>query len=172
MHLIECAFLDEAREKAKQLVFIYKNNNPSSASSVLIHTQPTDKREIQEHKLAAVEKVDKQHHTSDKAQGGGQHSHNKQHSPQHTGNNHTHRGQGNNRQQRGRFNYRGNNQRGRGYFQNDQTQSFGAEVMEEAVDMTKIRKITDLTTNMVEVEAPSVDHGEPVGITPEDVDLP
>ena len=57
VHLIECATLDEAREKAEQLVFIYKNNNPSSASSVLMHTQLNDKREIQEYELATVEKV-------------------------------------------------------------------------------------------------------------------
>ena len=43
-HLIECATLDEAREKAKQLVFIYKSNNPTSASTVLIHVQQPDKR--------------------------------------------------------------------------------------------------------------------------------
>ena len=67
VHLIECATLDEAREKAEQLVFIYKNNNPSSASSVLMHTQLNDKREIQEHELATVEKVDKQRNISEKA---------------------------------------------------------------------------------------------------------
>ena len=66
-HLIECATLDEAREKAEQLVFIYKNNNPSSASSVLMHTQLNDKREIQEHELATVDKADKQRNTSEKA---------------------------------------------------------------------------------------------------------
>ena len=123
VHLIECATLDEAREKAKQLVFIYKNNNQSSASSVLIHTQLNDKKEIQEHELAGVEKVDKQCNTSEKAHGGGQQSHNKQHPMQHHGHSPTHGGQGHIKQ-RGRFNYRGNNQRGRGYYQNDQRQSF------------------------------------------------
>ena len=66
-YLIECATLDEVREKAEQLVFIYKNNNPSSASLVLMHTQLNDKREIQEHQLATVKKVDKQCNTMDKA---------------------------------------------------------------------------------------------------------
>ena len=59
-HLIECATLGEAREKAKQLVFIYKSNNPTLVSSVLIHTQQPEKREVHEHQLAAVDKVDKQ----------------------------------------------------------------------------------------------------------------
>ena len=47
-HLIECATLGEAREKAEQLVFIYKSNHPTSASTVLIHVQQSDKREVQE----------------------------------------------------------------------------------------------------------------------------
>ena len=34
-HLIECKTLDEAREKAEQLVFIYKSNNPTIAFTVL-----------------------------------------------------------------------------------------------------------------------------------------
>ena len=42
-HLIECATLDEAREKAEQLVFTYKSNDPTFASTVLIHTQQNDK---------------------------------------------------------------------------------------------------------------------------------
>ena len=48
----------------------------------------------------------------------------------------------------------------------------GAEVTEEAAAMTKIRITTDLTTSKVGVVVPSVDHGEPVGTTPEDMDLP
>ena len=115
VHLIECATLDEVREKAEQLVFIYKNNSPSSASSVLMHTQLNDKREIQEHELAAIEKVDKQCNTMDKAQGGGQPPHNKHHPLQHQSHSPANRGQGHPKQ-RGRFNYRGNNPRGRGYY--------------------------------------------------------
>ena len=121
-HLIECATLDEAREKAEQLVFIYKSNNPTSASTVLIHAQQPDKREVQEHQLAAVEKVDKQRITMDKPRGGGNNTQNRQNSQQNSANQNN-RGQGNYRQQRGRFNYRGNNQRGRGYYQNDQRQN-------------------------------------------------
>ena len=64
-HLIECATLDETRETAEQLVLIYKSNNPTLASTVLIHAQQPDKREVQEHQLAAVEKVEKQRATSD-----------------------------------------------------------------------------------------------------------
>ena len=121
-HLIECATLDEARKKAEQLVFIYKSNNPTSASTVLIHAQQLDKREVQEHQLAAVEKVDKQRITTDKPRGGGNNTQNRQNSQQNSANQNN-RGQGNYRQQRGRFNYRGNNQRGRGYYQNDQRQN-------------------------------------------------
>ena len=36
-HLIKCTTLDGAKEKAEELVFIYKSNNPTSASTVLIH---------------------------------------------------------------------------------------------------------------------------------------
>ena len=122
-HLIECTTLDEAREKAEQLVFIYKNNNPTSASTVLIHKQQTDKREVQEHQLVAVEKVEKQRNPTGKTRGSGNQSHNRQNSQQHNNNNQSNRGQGNYRQQRGRFNYQGNNQRGRGYYQNDQRQN-------------------------------------------------
>ena len=121
-HLIECATLDEAREKAEQLVFINKSNNPTSASTVLIHMQQPDKREVQEHQLAAVEKVEKQRANMDKSRGGGNNSQNRQNSQQHNSNQ-SNRSQGNYRQQRGRFNYRGNNQRGRGYYQNDQRQN-------------------------------------------------
>ena len=121
-HLIECTTLDEAREKAKQLVFIYKSNNPTSASMVLIHAQQPDKREVQEHQLAVVEKVDKQRATMNKPRSGGNNSQNRQNSQQNNSNQNN-RGQGNYRQQRGRFNYRGNNQRGRGYYQNDQRQN-------------------------------------------------
>ena len=117
-HLIECATLDKAREKAEQLVFIYKSNNPTSASSVLIHMQQPDKREIQEHQLAAVEKTDKQQNTNDKTRGGGNNLQNRQ-NYQHM-NSQNNRGQDNYRQQRGIFNYRGNNQRGQGYIPNDQ----------------------------------------------------
>ena len=46
-----------------------------------------------------------------------------------------------------------------------------AEVTEEAVDLTKIRTIIGPTTNVVEVEAISIDHGEPMGLTPGDMDL-
>ena len=121
-HLIECATLDEAREKAKQLVFIYKSNNPTSTSTVLIHTQPTDKKEIQEHQLATVDKTDKPQVKNDRFKRGGQNSLNRQnfHS-QH--NNQSNRRQSNNRQQRGCFGYRGNNTRGRGYNPNDQRQN-------------------------------------------------
>ena len=122
-HLIECTTLDEAREKAEQLVFIYKSNNPSSASSVLMHTQLNDQREIQEQELATVDKVDKQCNTTDKEQGGRQPPHNKHHPPQHQSHSPANRGQGHSKQ-RGRFNYRGNNPRGRGYYQNEQRQSF------------------------------------------------
>ena len=121
-HLIECATLDEAREKVEQLVFIYKSNNPTSASSVLIHTQQADKREVQEHQLAAVDKVEKPRNSNDKVRGGGNNSLNRQNTQQQS-NNQNNRGQGNYRQQRGRFNYRGNNPRGRGFNQNDQRQN-------------------------------------------------
>ena len=170
VHLIECATLDEAKEKAEQLVFIYKNNNPSSASSVLMHTQLNDKREIQEYELAAVEKVDKQHNISEKARG--------------VDNSHI-------------INNKPHNIMVIAPLTEDKvtlnrevdsiieeiTKEVGAiirmikdkvseaEVMEEAVNMTKIRTIIGMTTKMVEVEAISVDHGEPVGIIPGDMDL-
>ena len=121
-HLIESATLDEAREKAEQLVFIYKSNIPTSASTVLVHTQQPDKREVQEHQLAAVEKSDKQRVTTDKTRSSGNNLQNKQNFHQHN-NNQSNRGQNNFRQHRGRFNYQGNNQRGRGYNQNDQRQN-------------------------------------------------
>ena len=121
-HLIKCTTLDEGREKAKQLVFIYKSNNPMSASTVLVHAQQPDKREVQEHQLAAVEKVDKQRVAMDKPRGGNNTSQNRTNSQQNHSNQ-SNRGQGNYRQQRGRFNYRGNNQRGRGYYQNDHRQN-------------------------------------------------
>ena len=121
-HLIKCATLDEAREKAGQLVFIYKSNNPMSASTLLVHAQQPDKREVQEHQLAAVGKVDKQRVAMDKPRGGNNNSQNRINSQQNHSNQ-SNRGQGNYRQQRGRFNYRGNNQRDRGYYQNDHRQN-------------------------------------------------
>ena len=42
-HLIECETLDEATEKVEQLVFIYKSNNLTTASTVLLHEQESDK---------------------------------------------------------------------------------------------------------------------------------
>ena len=135
-HLIECATFDEAKEKAEQLVFIYKSNNPTLASTVLIHAQQPDKREVQEHQLAAVEKVDKQRATMDKPRSGGNNSQNRQNSQQNNSNQNN-RGQGNYRQQRGRFNYRGNNQRGRGYYQNDQRQNSRGRGYERGHDYEK-----------------------------------
>ena len=51
-HLIECKTLDEAREKAEKLVFIYKSNNLTTASTVLLHNHVNNKKEVQEHQLA------------------------------------------------------------------------------------------------------------------------
>ena len=116
-HLIECATLDEAREKAEQLVFIYKSNNPTSTSSDLIHAQQNDTREGEEHQLAVVNKGDKQH-TSDSGKGSGNKA-NRQNNQQQN-NNQGHRGQGGYRKQRGRYNQRTNYQRGRGFNSNDQ----------------------------------------------------
>ena len=115
-HLIECATLDEAREKAEQLVFIYKSNNPSSASTVLMHTQQSERREVQEHQLAIIDKGDK-HHANDTGRGGSNKS-SRQNNPQQNSNSNN-RGQGGFRQQRGRFNSRGNFARGRGFNRND-----------------------------------------------------
>ena len=41
-HLIECETLAEAREKAEQLVFLYKGTTPASATTVLLHEHPPD----------------------------------------------------------------------------------------------------------------------------------
>ena len=95
-HLIECATLDEAREKVEQLVFIYKSNNLSSTSTVLIHTQQSDKRDVQEHQLAAIDKGDKQC-TNDTGKGGNNKS-SHQNSQQQNNNSST-RGQSSFRQQ-------------------------------------------------------------------------
>ena len=58
-HLIECETLAEAREKAEQLVFLYKNTAPTSASTVLLHDNTPDPKELKEHQLAPVLKSDK-----------------------------------------------------------------------------------------------------------------
>ena len=108
-HLIECMTLDEAREKAEQLVFIYKSNNPSSAATVLMHTQQSDRREVQEHQLAIIGKGDKPR-ANDTGRGGSNKS-SHQNNPQQNSNS-NYRGQGGFRQQRGRFNSRGNFARG------------------------------------------------------------
>ena len=42
-HLIECDTLDEAREKAEQLVFVYKSNNPTTATTILLMNNPLRK---------------------------------------------------------------------------------------------------------------------------------
>ena len=55
-HLIECITLTEAREKAEQLVFLYKSTTPVSAATVLIHSDPQEAKEVQEHQLAPVNK--------------------------------------------------------------------------------------------------------------------
>ena len=117
-HLIECATLDEAREKAEQLVFIYKSNNPTPAPTVLLHTQQVAGRDIQEHQLAAIEKDDKQRN-SENDKGGSNKPQRYNSSQQNQTTNP--RGQSNPRQQhRGRFNYRGNSTRGRGSNQSHQ----------------------------------------------------
>ena len=58
-HLIECTTLSEAREKAEQLVFLYKSTAPLPAPTVLIHNAPVDQKEINEHQLAPVGQHDK-----------------------------------------------------------------------------------------------------------------
>ena len=58
-HLIECETLAEAREKAEQLVFLYKGTTPASATTVLLHENSPDTKEIKEHQLAPVPKTDK-----------------------------------------------------------------------------------------------------------------
>ena len=171
VHLIECATLDKAREKAEKLVFIYKNNNPLSASSVLMHTQLNDKREIQEHELATVEKVNKQCniYIYQKKPVGVDNSHIINNTP------HNIMVIAPLTEDKVTFNREVDS------IIEEITKEVGAiirmikdkaseaEVMEEAMDMTKIRTIIGPTTNMVEVEA--IDHGEPMGIIPGDVDL-
>ena len=101
-HLIECETLAEAREKAEQLVFLYKNIAPASASTVLLHENPPDTKEIKEHQLAPVPKTDKK--------GQNQRDRNKQvnNSDSHRGQNTSfQRGQSGYRQTRGRSNQRG-----------------------------------------------------------------
>ena len=56
--------------------------------------QQPDKREVQEHQLAAVEKVDKQRAAMDKPRGGNNNSQNRTNSQQNNGNQ-SNRGQGN-----------------------------------------------------------------------------
>ena len=58
-HLIECETLAEAREKAEQLVFLYKNTVPTTAATVLLHDNSQDPKELKEHQLAPVPKADK-----------------------------------------------------------------------------------------------------------------
>ena len=58
-HLIECEMLAEAREKAEQLVFLYKNTAPALATTVLLHDNAPEPKELKEHQLAPVPKVDK-----------------------------------------------------------------------------------------------------------------
>ena len=58
-HLIECTTLAEAREKAEQLVFLYKSTTPISAATVLIHNSLPETKEVNEHQLAPVTKQDK-----------------------------------------------------------------------------------------------------------------
>ena len=58
-HLIKCETLAEAREKAEQLVFLYKNTAPASATTVLLHENSPDTKELKEHQLAPVPKADK-----------------------------------------------------------------------------------------------------------------
>ena len=58
-HLIECVTLAEAREKAEQLVFLYKSTAPSSAAMVLLHNSPQETKVLNEHQLAPVPKQDK-----------------------------------------------------------------------------------------------------------------
>ena len=48
-HLINCNTLSEAREKAEQLVFLYKSTAPSPAPTVLLHNASVDQKEINEH---------------------------------------------------------------------------------------------------------------------------
>ena len=58
-HLIECNTLSEAREKAEQLVFLYKSTAPLPAPTVLLHNASVDQKEINEHQLAPVGRHDK-----------------------------------------------------------------------------------------------------------------
>ena len=58
-HLIECTTLAEAREKAEQLVFLYKSTMPVSVATVLIHNSLPETKETNEHQLAPVPKQDK-----------------------------------------------------------------------------------------------------------------
>ena len=114
-HLIECETLAEAREKAEQLVFLYKNTISTTATTVLLHDKLPDSKEIHEHQLAPVTKVDKK----------GQHpkERNKQannHDSARGQNSSFHRGQSGYRQTRGRSNQRGGYFRGRGGQQYDQ----------------------------------------------------
>ena len=114
-HLIECETLAEAREKAEQLVFLYKNTMPTTAATVLLHDNSQDPKELKEHQLAPVPKVDKK--------GQNQRDRNKQannyDSPRGQ-NSSFQRGQSGFRQTRGRSNQRGGFFRGRGGQQNDQ----------------------------------------------------
>ena len=114
-HLIECDTLAEAQEKVEQLVFLYKNTAPASATTVLLHNALPDAKELNEHQLAPVPKLDKK--------GPNQRDKTKQ-----ANNHHTPRGQNGSFQwgqsgfcpQRGRSNQRGGFFRGRGGQQNDQ----------------------------------------------------
>ena len=114
-HLIECETLAEAWEKAEQLVFLYKGTTPASATTVLLHENSPDTKEIKEHQLAPVPKTEKK--------GQYQRDRNKQ-----VNNNDSPRGQNTSfqrgqprfRQSRGRQNQRGGFFRGRGSQQYDQ----------------------------------------------------
>ena len=114
-HLIECETLAEAREKAEQLVFLYKNTAPTSASTVLLHDNTPDPKELKEHQLAPVPKSDKKRQN--------QRDRNKQgnNSDSPRGQNTSfQRGRSGFRHTRGRLNQRGGFFRGRGSQQYDQ----------------------------------------------------
>ena len=114
-HLIECQTLAEAREKAEQLVFLYKNTVPTTATTVLLHDKIPDPKEVQEHQLAPVEKGDKKgQYQRDRSKQSNNNDPPRGQNPSYQ------RGQSGFRQTRGRSNQRGGFFRGRGGQQYDQ----------------------------------------------------
>ena len=114
-HLIECNTLSEAREKAEQLVFLYKSTAPLPAPTVLLHNASVDQKEINEHQLAPVGRHDKKNpNNKDKPK---QFNNN---DPSRGQNQSYQHGQGNYRPQRGWYQQRGGTFRGRPSSQNEQ----------------------------------------------------